>query len=63
MSNHPAFVETMTVRLKANGREIAREVNVRRLLADFVREDLRLTATHLGCDHGACGAGVYGVCE
>jgi aerobic carbon-monoxide dehydrogenase small subunit len=56
MSNHPAFVETMTVRLKVNGREVVREVSVRRLLADFIREDLRLTATHLGCDHGACGA-------
>jgi aerobic carbon-monoxide dehydrogenase small subunit len=31
-------------------------VPVRRLLADFLRQDLRLTGTHLGCEHGVCGA-------
>lgn len=52
----PEFVERVNVRLSVNGREVAREVDVRRLLVDFLREDLRLTATHLGCEEGACGA-------
>ena len=33
-----------------------RTVDVRRTLADFLRDDLRLTGTHLGCEHGVCGA-------
>jgi carbon-monoxide dehydrogenase small subunit len=44
------------VRLTVNGREIAREVTARRSLADFLREDLMLTGTHVGCEHGVCGA-------
>ena len=44
------------VRLTVNGREYEGEVEARRLLADFLREDLGLTGTHLGCEHGACGA-------
>ena len=44
------------VRCRVNGQEIEREVEVRKLLADFIREDLGLTATHLGCEHGVCGA-------
>ena len=39
-----------------NGREYERPVEARRLLADFIRHDLGLTATHLGCEHGVCGA-------
>jgi len=34
----------------------AREIETRRTLADFLRHDLGLTGTHLGCEHGACGA-------
>jgi aerobic carbon-monoxide dehydrogenase small subunit len=48
--------ETREVRLVVNGREVVREVAVRRLLADFLREDLGLTATRLACEHGVCGA-------
>lgn len=44
------------VRLRVNGREVVRSVEVRRTLADFLREDLSLTGTHLGCEHGVCGA-------
>jgi len=48
--------ETREVRLVVNGREVVRNVAVRRLLADFLREDLGLTATRLACEHGVCGA-------
>jgi len=50
------FTDHQTIRLRANGEEVEREVEVRKLLADFIREDLGLTATHLGCEHGVCGA-------
>lgn len=42
--------------LKVNGAETTREIEDRTSLADFLREDCGLTATHLGCEHGACGA-------
>jgi len=45
-----------TIRLVVNGRPVEREVAVRQLLADFLRDDLGLTATRLGCEHGVCGA-------
>ena len=48
--------EQLDVRLRVNGAERAGRVAPRRLLADFLREDLRLTGTHLGCEHGVCGA-------
>ena len=44
------------VELVVNGVPTSRRVPVRRLLADFLREDLGLTGTHLGCEHGVCGA-------
>lgn len=45
-----------TVRLKVNGEQYERQVETRKTLADFLREDLGLTGTHLGCEHGVCGA-------
>ena len=48
--------ERRTIRLTVNGVSFEREVEPRRLLADFLREDLGLTGTHLGCEHGVCGA-------
>lgn len=39
-----------------NGRVYERYVEVRMTLADFVRQELDLTGTHLGCEHGVCGA-------
>ncbi len=45
-----------TIRVKVNGAERRATVEVRRNLADFLREDLELTGTHLGCEHGVCGA-------
>ena len=44
------------VRLTVNGDAIDARVEPRRHLADFLREELRLTGTHLGCEHGVCGA-------
>jgi aerobic carbon-monoxide dehydrogenase small subunit len=44
------------VRLCVNGQEYLRPVESRRTLADFLREDLDLTGTHLGCEQGVCGA-------
>jgi carbon-monoxide dehydrogenase small subunit len=49
-------MERCAVTLAVNGERYEREVEARRTLADFLREDLRLTGTHLGCEHGACGA-------
>ena len=46
----------MTISLTVNGAQIRRDVEPRTSLADFLREELRLTATHLGCEHGVCGA-------
>ena len=45
-----------TVRVTVNGRAHERTVEARKTLADFLREDLGLTGTHLGCEHGVCGA-------
>jgi carbon-monoxide dehydrogenase small subunit len=44
------------ITLRVNGREYAREVEVRTTLADFLRHEIELTGTHLGCEHGVCGA-------
>jgi carbon-monoxide dehydrogenase small subunit len=45
-----------TVSLTVNGVKIEAQVEPRTHLGDFLREHLRLTATHLGCEHGVCGA-------
>src|SRR5271165_3848914 len=44
------------VSLTINGRSVQAEVEPRRNLADFLREDQFLTGTHIGCEHGVCGA-------
>ncbi len=44
------------VRLRINGRDYHGEAEPRKLLVDFIREDLGLTGTHVGCEQGACGA-------
>ena len=46
----------MGTRLTVNGVVVEREVEPRRSLSDFLREDLGLTGTHVGCEHGVCGA-------
>ena len=47
---------TRSIKLKVNGQEYERTVEVRLTLADFLRHELDLTGTHLGCEHGMCGA-------
>jgi carbon-monoxide dehydrogenase small subunit len=49
-------MSTHTIRVTVNGTEHEAEVPARLTLADFLRERLDLTATHLGCEHGVCGA-------
>ncbi len=49
------------VSLVVNGREVSGEVEGRTLLSDFLRENLRLTGTHIGCDTSQCGACVVHV--
>ena len=44
------------IAVELNGRLVRREVPARMHLGDFVREAGRLTGTHLGCEHGVCGA-------
>jgi aerobic-type carbon monoxide dehydrogenase small subunit (CoxS/CutS family) len=44
------------IRLKVNGRDHELAVEARRTLADMLRHDLGYTGTHLGCEHGICGA-------
>ncbi len=44
------------VSFAVNGREVELTVPVRKTLADALRDDLGLTGTHLGCEHGVCGA-------
>ncbi len=48
--------DSVRIVLTVNGRRHEREVEPRRLLSDFLREDLRLTGTHLACEHGVCGS-------
>jgi carbon-monoxide dehydrogenase small subunit len=48
--------ERPTVRLTVNRRAVEQVVEARRSLADFLRDDLGLTGTHVGCEHGVCGA-------
>jgi aerobic-type carbon monoxide dehydrogenase small subunit (CoxS/CutS family) len=47
---------SMTTRFKVNGREVEVQAEPRTSLADCLRRDLKLTGTHLGCEHGVCGA-------
>jgi aerobic-type carbon monoxide dehydrogenase small subunit (CoxS/CutS family) len=46
----------MPVRFQVNGKEVEVEVEPRLTLADCLRHHLRLTGTHVGCEHGVCGA-------
>ncbi|NJC98853.1 MAG: (2Fe-2S)-binding protein [Anaerolineae bacterium] len=47
---------TPTITLTVNEQEYIREVESRMLLSDFLRHELGLTGTHVGCEHGVCGA-------
>jgi aerobic-type carbon monoxide dehydrogenase small subunit (CoxS/CutS family) len=49
-------VSRMTITVEVNGESYEREVDARRLLIHFIRDDLDLTGSHIGCDTGNCGA-------
>ena len=51
-----AMGETRAVRVTVNGKGYEQQVATRVTLADFLRHELGLTGTHLGCEHGVCGA-------
>src|SRR5499433_2298773 len=48
--------EHVSVKLTVNGKTCEGRCEPRKLLVDFLREDLGLTGTHVGCEHGVCGA-------
>lgn len=50
------MAEKREIQVVVNGRPYSGLVEPRRTLADFLRQDLDLTGTHLGCEHGVCGA-------
>src|SRR5216684_7195665 len=50
------MAETVSVQVTVNGQTREGRCETRKLLVDFLREDLELTGTHVGCEHGLCGA-------
>jgi carbon-monoxide dehydrogenase small subunit len=50
------MTDTHAIRLTVNGKTCERAVEARTTLADFLRNELHLTGTHIGCEHGVCGA-------
>ncbi len=46
----------ISIELKINGRKYRRSIQARLLLADFIRHEIGLKGTHVGCEHGVCGA-------
>jgi carbon-monoxide dehydrogenase small subunit len=48
--------EEVAIEATLNGKPLKRRVKARQHLADFLRQELELTGTHLGCEHGICGA-------
>ena len=51
-----AEIPAVELRMRVNGEPRSARVEPRKTLADFLREDCGLTGTHLGCEHGVCGA-------
>lgn len=49
-------MEKIEITTTINGNQVTKSVEPRLLLTDFIRHDLRLTGTHVGCEHGVCGA-------
>jgi len=47
---------SLDISLTVNGERVAERVDARKTLVDFLREDLVLTGSHVGCEHGVCGA-------
>lgn len=50
------MADTRRVSVTVNGKVYARDIETRMTLVDFLRHDLDLTGTHVGCEHGVCGA-------
>ena len=50
------MIDLYTIRLTVNGVAVERSIEPRMLLSDFLRHELNLTGTHVGCEHGSCGA-------
>ena len=50
------MAERRRIAVKVNGVQYERDVEPRRLLVDFLRDDLELIGTHVGCEHGICGS-------
>jgi len=50
------MTQSVSIVVKVNEKEYKREVESRMLLSDFLRHELGLTGTHVGCEHGVCGA-------
>jgi carbon-monoxide dehydrogenase small subunit len=48
--------QSLSITIHVNGKEYKRSVEPRLLLSDFLRHELGLTGTHVGCEHGVCGA-------
>lgn len=49
-------MEKLTIQTNINGVEITATIEPRLLLSDFIRHEIGLTGTHVGCEHGVCGA-------
>jgi carbon-monoxide dehydrogenase small subunit len=56
MDVDPVETDDHDITLKVNGKSYRRRVESRRLLSDFLRHELGLAGTHVGCEHGVCGA-------
>ena len=50
------MAELLPIRVRINDTPYERSVEARKLLVDFIRDDIGLTGTHIGCEHGVCGA-------
>ena len=50
------MMDEQLIKIQVNGKDYESKVESRRTLADYLRLDLGLTGTHLGCEHGVCGA-------
>jgi aerobic carbon-monoxide dehydrogenase small subunit len=50
------MARSFNIRVRVNGTIYERSVEARKLLVDFIRDEVGLTGTHIGCEHGVCGA-------
>ena len=49
-------VRHLDIAMRVNGENVSARIEARKTLVDFLRDDLSLTGTHVGCEHGVCGA-------